>query len=67
MYMCECMHVCMYVSIYTCICVNAYMCTPHPYHTFLSQLSVNRKPLGGFHILVIINNATISIGVRASF
>ena len=54
------------VSIYVCVCVCMYMyiCT-HTHHIFIHS-SVNAH-LGGFHVLAIINSATMNIGVYVSF
>ena len=52
-----------YLYVHMC---NIHVLTPHPHRIFLGQLSVDGH-LGGFHILVIIINAAISIGCKYLF
>jgi len=49
----ECSNVCIYVNIF--------------FIHFLTHSSVDWKPLGCTHILAIINNAAVNIGVNTSF
>ena len=66
-----CIYVLMYYNsictqyLYVHMC-NIHVLTPHPHRIFLGQLSVDGH-LGGFHILVIIINAAISIGCKYLF
>ena len=49
------------MCIYMCVCV--YMCV---YHIFFIHLSTDGY-LGYFHILAIVNKATVNIGGHAFF
>ena len=54
------LHICMYAYVeyvYICVCVS---------HVFCIHASVDRQ-LDGFHILAVVNNAAVNIGVHVSF
>ena len=52
-----------FVSVFVCVflCVNACIYISHLFHSSLD------KHMGFFHILAIINNATLNIGMHISF
>ena len=53
---------CMYVCGCVCVCVSVSVCVSH---NFFIHSSVNRH-LGCFHILAVMNNAAVNIGVQVS-
>ena len=52
-----------YSPVCVCVCVCVCMCVSY---NFFVHLSVDGH-LGCFHILVILNNAAVNIGVHISF
>ena len=59
------------VPLYVCMCMYTYVCVSvcvyiYISHTFFIHSSVMDR-MGWFHILAVVNNAAMNIGVHVSF
>ena len=56
-----------FVCVCVCVCVCVYVCIHiHIYHIFFIHSSVEGN-LGCFHVLALVNNAAVNIGMHVSF
>ena len=63
--LCVCVCIYIYIIIHSYIIIFAYYIIIHT-HIFLISLSTNGH-LACFHILTVINNASVNIGVHVAF